>query len=344
MVKISIIVPVYNAEEYLDSCISSILNQTLTNIEVILINDGSTDKSLEICNCYKNLDNRIKVFSIENSGSAKARNVGLNNAKGEYIGFVDADDYIEKEMYEVLFNKAKEKSIDIVSCNLVRDFTDKSIQNKIEFDNGYYSKKDIFQKFYPELIKTDKLTSEIPFNMVSKIFKHSLIKDNDIKFANRLKGGQDFVFSITCIFYSNSFYLMKDRYYYHYVYNDKSRTNRYMANSWDIYKEINEYFKKLLENNIEYDFTNQIKRDLLSGAITAIGYECKKGNPKPISEIYNEFKKICLEFNKSDVFELLNYKEIEKQKKILIYCIKNNFVSLILLLCYLKKISNIIKD
>ena len=102
---ISVIVPIYNSEKYLPKCIESILSQTYKNLELILINDGSTDNSLNICNYYKSLDNRIIVIDKPNEGVSATRNLGIKIAKGDYLGFVDSDDYIEDNMYEVLLTQ-----------------------------------------------------------------------------------------------------------------------------------------------------------------------------------------------------------------------------------------------
>ena len=105
---ISIIVPVYNVEEYLPACLDSIINQTYTEIEIILVDDGSTDSSGEICDRYAKIDERVKVIHKSNGGLSDSRNVGIQVAKGEYIGFVDSDDYVEFDMYETLFNILKQ--------------------------------------------------------------------------------------------------------------------------------------------------------------------------------------------------------------------------------------------
>ncbi|MBN1186461.1 MAG: glycosyltransferase family 2 protein [Bacteroidales bacterium] len=113
---ISIIVPVYNAESYLERCLDSILVQSFKDFELILINDGSTDRSGDICNKYSHKDDRIRVFHSRNLGHGGARNIGLDNAKGEYIGWVDADDWIEPDMFETLYNYAREYMADITEC------------------------------------------------------------------------------------------------------------------------------------------------------------------------------------------------------------------------------------
>lgn len=114
---ISIITPVYNSEEYLDECIESVLNQTYNNIELILINDGSTDHSLEVCQKWAQKDSRIVLINKKNEGAAIARNRGLDLANGELIGFVDHDDVIDKDMYQIMYDAMEEKNTDIVMCN-----------------------------------------------------------------------------------------------------------------------------------------------------------------------------------------------------------------------------------
>lgn len=116
-ILISIIVPVYNVEPYLDKCINSLIDQTYLNIEVIIINDGSTDSSGAICDAYALKDDRIKVFHINNGGSSVARNYGLKKSKGEYIGFVDSDDWVKPDMFEELIKFAAANSLKVVECS-----------------------------------------------------------------------------------------------------------------------------------------------------------------------------------------------------------------------------------
>lgn len=122
--KISVIIPIYNVEKYIDRCIKSVVNQSYKNLEIILINDGSLDRSGDICDKWAKKDKRIKVIHQKNSGVSVARNIGLDNAKGEYITFVDADDYIELDYCEVLQYELNKNSVDIIYCNI---FTNKHI-------------------------------------------------------------------------------------------------------------------------------------------------------------------------------------------------------------------------
>lgn len=130
--KISIIVPVYKVEPYIHKCIDSILNQTFKDFELILVDDGSPDRCGEICDEYAKKDNRIIVIHKENGGQSTARNAALDIARGDYIGFVDSDDYIEKDMYELLYNMCVENDCDIANCSSTIYF-----KNKIKVNGGH---------------------------------------------------------------------------------------------------------------------------------------------------------------------------------------------------------------
>lgn len=145
--KLSIIVPVYNVENYLRKCLDSILNQTLTDIEVICVNDGSPDNSAEILKEYQKADNRVIVIEQENSGLGAARNTGISAARGEYIGCVDSDDFIDPTMYEKMYAKARAQNADVVLCNVYLYYTDSGtttvFRDSVFYENmsktGYFS-------------------------------------------------------------------------------------------------------------------------------------------------------------------------------------------------------------
>lgn len=127
---ISVIVPVYNVEPYLRKCLDSIVAQTYTDLEILVIDDGSTDRCGEICDSYAERDPRIRVFHTENRGLSAARNLGLDNARGEYIGFVDSDDWIEPDMYEYLAQVVEQKRADVVECGEFLEYPGKTIEKK----------------------------------------------------------------------------------------------------------------------------------------------------------------------------------------------------------------------
>ena len=116
---ISVIIPVYNAENFLNECLNSIINQTYENLEIICINDGSTDNSLNILKKFSKKDTRIKIFTTDNCGQGSARNLGLNNASGEYISFIDADDWIRLDTYEILYSKIYQSDLDLLFFQMI---------------------------------------------------------------------------------------------------------------------------------------------------------------------------------------------------------------------------------
>ena len=164
--KISIIVPVYNVEKYLEKCIDSIINQSYKELEIILINDGSIDKSGEICNYYSKKDNRVLVIHQENQGQSSARNNGLNIASGSYIGCVDSDDWIEPDMYKTMIDLALVHDLDIAECSI-----DVSGKKKNEID-----KRNIEIETVRNAIKRILKTTQ--FSVCTKLFRKSVIANS----------------------------------------------------------------------------------------------------------------------------------------------------------------------
>ena len=151
MPKISIIVPVYNVEKYLEKCIDSILNQSFRDFELILVDDGSTDNSGYVCDRYKDQDNRIIVIHKENGGVSSARNRGLDIARGDFIGFMDSDDFIHKDMYKILYDNLIKNEADLAICKAQNVYQDETIKlNNIveDFPVKVLTSKDALKKLY----------------------------------------------------------------------------------------------------------------------------------------------------------------------------------------------------
>lgn len=185
MIKLSAIIPVYNVENYLIDCLDSVCKQTLTDIEIICINDGSTDTSLEILKEYSSKDSRIKIITKENGGQATARNLGIEEAQGEYIAFVDSDDFIEPTMFEKLYTKAKDNNLDIAMCKIATyDNQTKEIK-----DNVWYYMLGVFRDFEKDIFNhkdTKEFTCHIAVTPYNKIYKTTLLKENNIIFPEGL--------------------------------------------------------------------------------------------------------------------------------------------------------------
>lgn len=184
MPKISIIVPIYNVEEYLSTCINSILNQTFKDFELILVNDGSTDNSLEICKYYKDIDDRICIIDKKNGGLSSARNAGLDIAKGEYIGFVDSDDYIHPQMYEILYRYIRKEKADISLCDFkkVNGYDNYKLQKYTENNLNIKIKSYSNIQASEELFRENAITFIVAWN---KLYRRELFDNNRYKLGKR---------------------------------------------------------------------------------------------------------------------------------------------------------------
>ena len=187
-IKISVIIPVYNAQEYLEECIQSLVNQTLQECEFLFINDGSIDKSQEIIERFQENDKRIKLINQNNKGRSLARNAVLDIAVGTYIGFIDSDDYMEKDMLEVLYNEAIETKTDIVISGTFLGRDDKFITKKPVFPTNIIYEQDFIQKD----IISNLLEREDLFAVWNKIYRKDLLQSHKIKFPNTYDEDQFF--------------------------------------------------------------------------------------------------------------------------------------------------------
>ena len=227
MILFSIIVPVYNSEKYLEVCIESIINQTYEEFELILVNDGSTDESPYICDKYNSSDDRIRVIHKKNGGVSSARNVGIDESKGQYLIFVDSDDYIEKNLLKemnIALNKYEIESI-VHTINLQKNNYKKD-QKKSE--NRYIIHNDEIASYMPEFIKKRYINS--PCN---KLYSKSLIEKNNIRFNEKISIGEDALFNYY-YFENLKEYIVIDEVLYYYRDNNSSLTNTYDSRKIDI--------------------------------------------------------------------------------------------------------------
>ena len=243
---LSIIIPVYNGEKYIEKCLDSVLSQTYSNIEVIIINDGSTDNSYQILQEYAKQDNRIFLLNQENAGSSLTRNTGIKYSKGEYITFVDVDDYLEIDAYEKVMNKLQD-DIDIACFSVSCDYTKENYSiNKI-LKSGIFSKDEAVIELFNKDI----------FNALwNKVYKVSLIKNKDY-FPHEFNQGEDLIFNCKVFKQANKILLMNDI-FYHYIYQENATMiSSFTKNNDLVLKNKQEYVFDLLSDidmQIYYDY------------------------------------------------------------------------------------------
>lgn len=217
--KISIIVPIYNAEKYLCECIDSILAQTYSDFELLLINDGSTDNSGSICNDYYQKDSRIKVFHKENGGVSSARNLGILKSKGEYICFIDSDDFAENTFLQDLLNTISIHKSDIVICKYYEYHESKQKKNIPSTKQVENSGTGI--EILNEIIKND-----LTYPLWVSIFKATIIKDNNIQFSENIYYGEDQQFIYKALYYCKSFFSLNKTLYNYRVFSGSALSKK----------------------------------------------------------------------------------------------------------------------
>ena len=224
---VSVIVPVYNAEKNLEKCIMSILNQSYQKLELILINDGSKDSSGKICKKYAEHDKRIRYIERENKGASATRNEGISLALGQYIQFVDSDDYIEKNMVEALVNRIEETDADMVMCGYTEVFPDKNDVRLPEIDRTIEMAE--LGTEYPNIFEKFLLNS--PCN---KLYKKEKLSE---KFPEDLSLGEDLIFNLHNLENVKKISFIKES-FYNYIIGQGSLNRRYRKNSIEIAERL----------------------------------------------------------------------------------------------------------
>ena len=263
---ITIIVPVYNAEKYLNKCINSICEQTYNNLEIILINDGSIDNSLEICNKHKRKDNRIKVFSQENRGLIETRKLGLACSNGDLIGFVDSDDWIEPNMYMNLIESFKKTNADLISSGIIHDYENSNLNNgNLVYDNyleGLYTNLD--EDIYPTMLYDDKIHRfGLNCNLVTKLFKKEILTKVYKNINSKVFYGEDCLTIYTYCLLAKSIYIQKKAFYHYNIRMGSmclKKDEKLPYNSYLLYSELK---KKFYEYKDPYCLMRQLKKYIL---------------------------------------------------------------------------------
>lgn len=313
-VLVSVIIPVYNSEKFLKRCVNSLRKQTLKEIEMIFINDGSTDNSLSILKSFEKIDNRIKIINQENSGPSIARNNGIKIAKGEYISFVDSDDWLDINMYKEMLELAHKSKADVVISDIiVINSNSKQYVNGLNIKGKELFKDDIEEYIIKELLKNSKYNS-----MWNKLYKKNIILENSIFLDEGLFYAEDWLFNIEFFTKINKAAYIKKAFYY-YRRGHISLSNKYDENTFNdtgiwLYNKRKEYANKL---NL-YPYLGAY--DLYKVIIHCIISEFNRDN----ISLTTKFKRVNYIINSMETREMI--KKISKDKltikeKVLYYCI-----------------------
>lgn len=259
-IKVSIIVPIYNVEKYLDRCMDSLLNQTLKDIEIIMVDDGSPDNCPQMCDEYEKKDNRVKVVHKKNAGLGFARNSGLDVAKGEYIAFVDSDDYVGLNMYKTLYDRAEADKCDAVFCGFRTELKQNKWVYSDEVDaDKLWRGKDV-QLFMLDMIASGagvKAERLYQMSVWHSIYKRSIIEDNHLRFVSeREVASEDIPFQVDYLSKANTVAYIKEM-YYSYCLNGTSLTATLKPEKYARYKQLRAC---LLTKSSDAEYVSRVNR------------------------------------------------------------------------------------
>ncbi len=327
MVKVSIIVPVYNSEKYLKKCIESIQKQTLKDMQIILINDGSTDNSLSICKEYQKRDNRIEVIDKANMGVSSARNTGIEAAIGEYIGFVDADDWIEPEMYENMYHQVKQMQADVCMCNYVVENNRGSTPVLLELKQNLLQRNEIINDIIANMIAGPDLNSNSQFIMGSVwrlLIKKEIIDSYNIRFQIGIPYMEDFLFCLQVLLKSNKVCIDEGTYYHYNNTNLSSATKSYKKDLAKIQRQVFETIEKILEKEKVYSAL-KYRMDIryVNMCIDLINNELHEANDKSILEKLKVISEICRDERLKKILSTIDTSGYTLRKKMVLAAIKH---------------------
>lgn len=324
MVKVSIVVPIYNVEKFLRGSIESIQKQTLEDIQIILVNDGSTDKSLSICKEIQEKDKRIEVIDKPNGGVSSARNAGIKIAKGEYIGFVDPDDWIDPDMYENMYKQTTMDNSDLCMCNYVIENNNHSIPNLLFFSKDVLKGQEIFDDIITNMIASSSLNSSADTIMGSVwrlIIKKEIFEKYNLKFQSDITLMEDLIFCIQVLLKCSKVSISRGT-YYHYIIHSNSAVASYKENIFDMQLKVYRVLEYLLK---EEDLYLKVKKRMdiryTNIYINSIVNEAHHDNRKTFLERIKFIKQICKDDKLERILKELDTTDYTFRKRIVLKAI-----------------------
>ena len=337
MPKLSVIIPVYNVEKYLDQCVQSVINQTLLDIEIILVDDESPDGSPQMCDDYAMKDSRIKVVHKKNGGLGFARNSGLEVATGEYVTFLDSDDFVDLYTYEHLYNIAKKEKLDAVYYKFKRFVNENKVKQATPCNEITKCENERIKDLMLDIIALQpsaKVDHNIHCSSCTAMYRSEIIKKNNVRFhSERELISEDLIFNLYFLKYANKV-AFNNSAHYHYRVNPTSLTSTIRTDRIEKNYILYEYISKHLFF-WELDRLKGLERNarfFIGNSRSSIKHLLKSG--------FNN-KRHWLEKNLSlpiwkDLYQTYPWKELPQYSKVFFYLCCKKYISLLFILCKLK--------
>lgn len=334
---VSVIVPIFNQEKYLSTCIESLLNQTLSDIEIILINDGSTDRSLKICERYREFDKRIKVVNQDNNGVSYSRNLGIKLAKSSYIYFIDPDDWVEANMLLNLYNNISKNKTDMCFSDYIVDTKYRSKIKKLSIDEDVLNEDNIYKKLiYNMIAKRNFDFSNTIMGSVWRIMINKKFLDlNNINFREDLSIMEDLVFVLEALKKTQSVSIERSA-YYHYVKHDVSIMSRYKENylteAKKVFYYIDSIFLKNIKDNHYLDIRYLLRLRYLNIFLNYVKQEAHSENHKKLNIKIRQIKENFDDKYLIETIKKIKFSSIKNSKKIQLFLLKHRMLFALYLL------------
>lgn len=312
--NISVIVPVYNAVDYLEQCLNSIVRQTYTDLEIICINDGSTDGSGTLLDHFAEKDDRIIVVHQNNKGESSARNRGLDIASGKYLAFVDCDDWIEPEMYSAMVELAEKENVDLVLCGYYLEYKDHSEEaiNEWKVDETAFSRKKLFEYVYIR----DKYRAVTSWIWCKLFNRHIIEKQSKIRFNESLRLGGDLLFFLEYMERTKRSSYIKEP-FYHYLQREKSTSHsKDLSLQYELVKTYQMMISYCVEHSLEIESLPWLERFLGYRALVLARRSIEADDKKMFSkckQIMGEVKDSYIHYNKEYAARIEEYNAILEQ-------------------------------
>lgn len=324
---VSIIIPVYKVEAFLSRCVESALSQTYKDIEIILVDDGSPDKCPQICDEYAKKYPQIKVVHKQNGGLSSARNAGMKVATGEYILFIDSDDWIDPETVMELVTIAEREKVDFVRSRAKyanwpnhEDGTVCDFGNETMMHTGRYSREMIEKEILPICIATPQITFGPIVSAWATFYRRALLSNNNIEFYEDVKYSEDCIFNARVLMACDSFYYLSEPQYYNYYFNDTSITKSYRADRWESNKTLINRFEEDFGDETQFDIPQQLWRKRLFCILNGLG---ERHNLNSFAEKRRYCKEICNDNLTREAMKHLDGLIISWKLRIILYLIKS---------------------
>lgn len=334
---LSVIVPVYNTGKYIEACIDSILAQTYTDYEIILVDDASTDGSGRICDAYAAKYHFIKSIHKEHGGPTHTRKAGLKEASGTYVSYIDSDDYIDPHMYEFLMDKLSEYHADIAICNVVIETENTRIPLYLSYKEGFYDKDQLKREIYPSMLfSKEKNMPGIHPSLCNKVIRRPILEQVIVNIADEIYFGEDGICTYPCMLDAESVYITYDKFFYIYRQIGTSISQKYDKR---LLNELTVLISAFDEEFAKRDFDGRMQINCYAALQLVYGIRnellCNKSRTlrDKVKEIKNYVSKPRLQ----DVFRTVCQEPVDRRLKHKVFLLRKKWIWLLYALFHIKE-------